>query len=131
MFSKDNTDFLNILHKQHESHLEMIKQFTEMGKNLAALSKALTPKTKEDILVLQPYEKNFHDEGYTFNSLYIGDAAAADNAKLIVTISGVTFTITLIAGENEVNLPDGATYKVTTTSGNPVTALLTRYNTLR
>jgi hypothetical protein len=131
VFRNENPDFLNVLHKQEQNHLETMKQFAEMGKALAAIEKALTPKTVTELVTLQTYEQTFRDNGYTFNSVYVSDAAHADNAALVVTISGVSYTVSLIPGENELNLPDGATYKVTTTSGKAVTALLTRYNTLR
>lgn len=130
MFRNENPDFLNILHKQQENHAETMKQFAAMGKTISELKEVFT-KFEDKILVLQPFAQTYHAEGYNFNSIYVGDAAVTDAAKLVINYLGVQYTITLAAGENEVNIPDGATYTLTNTSKNPISAVLARYNAPR
>lgn len=130
--NKDNTqDILNLVKRQDENHLKMVQQFAEMGTTLKNLERLFTPTYMNENIVLQQYEKKYTANGYQFNSLFVGDAAVTDTAKLIINIDGISYTITLAAGENLVNIPDGASFKVTTTSNNPVTAVLLRYNGLR
>lgn len=110
---------------------DMIKSLAHMGDTLDklyALTKEQKEGKKEELVMLQTYAQTYYAQGYQNNSFYIPDSAVADTAKIIVSLGGLSYTITLAAGENALNLPDGATYKVTTTSSNPVSALLIRYN---
>lgn len=131
MFRQNDPDLLNLINKQEDNHLKTIQALAEMGKTLKSLERLLTPTYMNENLVLQQYEKKYQANGYQFNSLFVGDAAVTDTAKLIINVDGISYTITLAAGENMVNIPDGASFKVTTTSNNPVTAVLLRYNGLR
>lgn len=131
MFKQNDQDLLNLVKKQNDNHLKTIQQLGEMGKTLSNIERLLTTTYTNENIVLQQYEKKYTANGYQFNSLYVGDASVTDNAKLIINIDGISYTITLAAGENITNIPDGAAFKVTTTSNNPVTAVLIRTNTLR
>lgn len=127
MFNKENVDFLSMIHKQEENHAEMIKQFGQMGKTISEIKDSFSKSTSE-IAILQPFEQTFSANGYKFNSIYVSDAAAADNVKLIVAFNGISYTSILAPGENVVNIPDRATFKATTNSGFPPSVILTRYN---
>lgn len=130
----DQKDILQELKSQKESHLKMAIEIGRVGNALIniekMLSKVLNTYTSENT-VLQTYTQTFYSNGYFYNSLFVGDAAVTDQAKLIIDGIVPSYTVTLTAGENRVDIPDGATYRVTTTSANPVTALLTRYNNAR
>lgn len=133
MFNQSQ-DVLNELKSHKDSHLKMIAELGRLGSAVSAiekmLSKALTTYTSEN-LVLQPYPMTYRAEGYLYNSIFVGDSAVSDGAKLIIDGIVPAYTVTLVAGENRLDIPDGATYTVQTTSGNPVTSLLTRYNNAR
>lgn len=123
--------FLNFANEQKENHLELVKALAEMGQNI----KALTEKYKQiqegyqlETVLLAPYDNIYYADGYKFNSLYISDVAENDDPQLVVTYNGVTYTTKLVSGENVVNIPDTASYHITTDSGNSVTASLIRYN---
>lgn len=129
-------DFLGLRHKngedEHPNHaLEIIKALGNMGvhlENLYKLMKDQKEGKKEEDVTLQTYNQTYYAQGYQNNSWYISDSAVTDTAKVIVTLGGITYTVTLTSGENALDLPDGAEYKVTTKSTNPVSALLIRYN---
>lgn len=127
MFNKENVDFLSMIHKQEENHAEIVKQFGQMGKTISEIKDSFGKSTSE-IVILQPFEQTFAANGYRCNSIFVSDAAAADNVKLIVSLNAVTWTTNLAAGENVVNIPNQATFKATTTSGFPPSVILTRYN---
>lgn len=133
MFNNQN-DILTELQKHKESHLQMALELGKVGSTLAniekMLSKALNTYTSEN-LVLHPYPVTFRSEGYLYNSLYVGDSAVTDGAKLVIDGIVPPYTVTLTAGENRLDIPNGATYTVQTTSGNPVSTVLTRYNNAR
>lgn len=131
MFKQNDPDLLNMIKKQDDNHLKALQQLAEMGKTLGNIERLLTVTYTNENIVLQTYEKRFQANGYQFNSIYVGDASVTDAAKLIISIDGISYSITLAAGENVTNIPDGAAFKVTTTSNNPVTAVLIRYNSLR
>jgi hypothetical protein len=128
----NNKDLLTIVKRQEESHGKMLLEMGRVGNALVNIEKLLSKNfdsyTAENI-VLQTYTNTFAANGYLYNSLFVGDAAIADNAQIIIDGIVPSYTIVLVAGENCINIPDGATFRVTTTSGNPVTALLSRYNT--
>lgn len=131
MFDKQQTPILEQIHALHESHLQMLKDLGSLGENMKDLKQEFHDYVygeQSELTILQPYEQTYYANGYNFNSLYISDNAVNDTAKLVVQVDAITYTLTLTPGENAVNLPHLATYKVTTTSGNPVPALLKRYN---
>ena len=49
---------------------------------------------------------SFSSQGYLYNAVLVNDGDA--NNTLSVAIGGVTYTVTLTAGLNQVNFPDGA-----------------------
>jgi hypothetical protein len=130
---RNEDHILNVIHEQKESHLKLIKEMGELGstvkKILAYLDTLSTTQT--ELITLSSGGTPFSANGYRFNSLYASDGHAQDNLKLIVKVDGLTYTQALAAGENVVNIPDGAQISITNTSGNPAALVLTRFNMLK
>lgn len=132
MFRNDD-NILNAIHEQKESHLKLVKEMGELGstvkKILAYLENLSTTQT--ELITLSSGTTPFSANGYRFNSLYASDGHTLDNLKLIVNVDGLTYTKALVAGENVVNIPDGAQISITNTSGSPAALVLTRFNMLK
>jgi hypothetical protein len=110
---------------------EVIKALGEIGattkKILALLEKGDAAHTEIMTLVPSAF-KPFKTEGYTFNSVYVSDASAADAVKLVIKFDGIQYSKALTAGENIVNIPNASEISVTTTSGSAAQISLVRYN---
>lgn len=138
MFTRNDTpqpkSELDSLVKQHkENHLELLREFGKMGSNIANLLNLMTESIKgnqSEIVTINPsISTPFYSNGYRFNSLFISDTAAADNATLQVTYDGITFTKKLTSGENISNIPEGATYTITSDSKSNYQIIIQRTNT--
>lgn len=126
---QEQPDFLTMLHEMKQDRIEMAKQFAAVGSTLQNLQKEMKG-SHTDVIQLTTYNQTFRADGYKFNTFYLGDAAVSDNIKLIIRFNGLEYTNSLLAGENAVNIPDGAEYRVHTSSGNGTSAILVRYNML-
>lgn len=118
--------------EQHKkNHLETITALGEIGSNvkkiLEHMEKALRVQT--ELISLTPgVPTPFNTNGYRFNSLFVSDAQATDSIKLIISVDGITYTKTLAAGENEVNIPDSSSITISNTSNTGQGVVLSRYN---
>lgn len=113
-----------------ESHAETLKALTDIGSNIKKLMEMETKRKESStkLITLSAAPLPFSSEGYLYNSIIAGDSHVSDSLKLIVNVDGVTYTTTLAAGENIVNIPNGSTISCTTTSGNGAAVVLTRFN---
>lgn len=117
--------------EHNRRHLESIKALGEIGASTKSIAQYLgdLKKSHTKIITLVPTSPfPYAAEGYGFSSLYVGDSQAADACKIVVSVDGVSYTVTLTAGENTVNFPDGATLNLENTSGNSTSFILSRYN---
>lgn len=129
--AKGSDAFLNFVNEQKENHIQAMKKLSEVGTSVASLytlMKNFYFERKNELTVMNTSDQDFYSEGYNFSSIYVSDVAAADSPQLIVKWQGMTMTKNLLAGENAVDIPEGATFSFTTTSGNAWSIVLSRYN---
>lgn len=128
-------EILKRFEEMRKEHAETLHELTHVAQNVAALEKSFrqwADAETVELIYVQPFEgEPFNAQGYKFNSLYVGDAAVADAAKVTINWYGTAWTITLQTGENLLSIPHGATIKGATTSGNAFQAVLNRYNMKR
>lgn len=119
-------DLFHIVNEHKEHHLESLRALVRMGDYLQIL---VEKENQEDAEIVAGYtvlvgqELGFYRQGYRYNRLIVGDNAVSDAAKLIIRYNGAKWTVTLAAGENKLNIPDGATIEGDTTSGNSFTGV--------
>lgn len=100
-----------------------VKQFYEDFKREKDAEKRST------LAVSTTEARTFDADGYRFNRIYVSAAQVADDAALVISPEpGIVWTQTLTAGENVLNIPDGATYQGTTTSKNGFLVYLIKSN---
>jgi hypothetical protein len=116
---------------EKESFVEIITALGEIGSTTKKILDILQKgqAVSNSILNLLPSgSKPYRTDGYTFSSIFVSDAQVTDSTKLIVKVDGVQYTKTLAAGENIVNIPDGAELSISNTSNTSQGFLLSRYN---
>lgn len=116
-------DFRNSMQKaptqDKDNHLEAMKALGEIGALTKKILSHLEHQTKaanKMITLVNGSPFTFRDEGYIFNSLFVSDAQVSDAAKIKVSVDGLDYTVTLAAGENRLNIPDGAELTLSSTS---------------
>lgn len=82
----------------------------------------------EDFGISTTEARTYRAGGYRYNRLYVSDGTVQDGAKMIIAVGGISWTVTLTAGENVLNMPDGATYQGATTSTDSFAGYLVRSN---
>lgn len=117
--------------QSRENHLQVIAALGKIGANVEKILSHLEKQNqvKTELFAVNPgITYPFNANGYRFNSLLVGDSQATDSLQLVINVDGLTYTKSLSAGENEVNIPDGAQIQINTTSGNGAALVLSRYN---
>jgi hypothetical protein len=117
-----------------ESFASILVALGEIGRNTKEILGILQDQnaTSTQLISLVPNAfKPFRKDGFTFSSLFISDAQAADAFKLVVKVDGIQYTKQLAAGENVVNIPNNSEISCSTTSGLGAPIVLNLYNNSR